>query len=87
MLQISSADEKLHRYLSPDPHVMEGVLDEDGFYKTGDLVRREGSDYFMLGRASQDSKSFPPSILLHSLPALSSPHVEFIRKILTTYGE
>lgn len=38
---------------------MEGVFDEGGFYKTGDLFRREGSDYFMLGRASQDSKSFP----------------------------
>ncbi|PGH31972.1 hypothetical protein GX50_05237 [[Emmonsia] crescens] len=28
--------------------------DADGFYKTGDLARREGSNYFILGRASID---------------------------------
>ncbi|KAB8262594.1 hypothetical protein BDV32DRAFT_147515 [Aspergillus pseudonomiae] len=42
------------RYLSPNPEVMRGVFDSDGFYKTGDLARLEGGYLYIHGRASQD---------------------------------
>ena len=51
---------------------MNGVFDSKDFYKTGDLARREGSNYFILGRVSQDetvhtrsSRSFEAFISLH----------------------
>ena len=42
------------RYVSKDPKTMDGVFDDQGFFKTGDLARRKGSNYTILGRASQD---------------------------------
>ena len=33
---------------------MEGVFDGDGYYLSGDIAKREGSNYFILGRDSQD---------------------------------
>lgn len=36
---------------------MDGVFDDDGFYKTGDLARREGDEYYILGRASIDGET------------------------------
>ena len=34
--------------------MMRGVFDDEGYYKTGDLVRRKKLDYFVLGRLSED---------------------------------
>ena len=39
-------------------------MDEDGYFKTGDIARREGDFYFILGRASVDSKSLSSSSCL-----------------------
>lgn len=42
------------RYLDDDAATTES-FDADGFFKTGDIGRREGANYFILGRASIDS--------------------------------
>ena len=42
------------RYVSKDPKTMDGVFDDQGYFKTGDLARRKGPNYVILGRASQD---------------------------------
>ena len=39
-----------------DAEATEKAHDEDGYFKTGDIARREGDKYFILGRASVDSK-------------------------------
>ncbi|KAF4213868.1 hypothetical protein CNMCM5878_009930 [Aspergillus fumigatiaffinis] len=45
----------MKKYLSSDPHAMEGVFDSEGFYKTGDLGSiGPNREIFVLGRASQD---------------------------------
>ncbi|KAF4238093.1 hypothetical protein CNMCM8980_002213 [Aspergillus fumigatiaffinis] len=45
----------MKKYLSSDPHAMEGVFDSEGFYKTGDLGSiGPNREIFILGRASQD---------------------------------
>lgn len=48
-----------------DPIATINAFTPDGYYKTGDIARREGEYYFILGRASVDSKSesfcFSPS--------------------------
>ena len=46
----------MSRYLF-DPEATRMSLDSDGFFKTGDIARREGDFYFILGRASVDSTS------------------------------
>lgn len=39
------------------------VFDERGYFKTGDIGRREGDYWFILGRASMDSKHpFLPNV-------------------------
>jgi acyl-CoA synthetase (AMP-forming)/AMP-acid ligase II len=53
------------RYLF-NPRATADAFDENGYYKTGDIGRREGEYYFIMGRASVDSKSI-------SLHDLSSP--------------
>lgn len=35
-------------------------MDENGYFKTGDIARREGKYYFIMGRASIDSKCWSP---------------------------
>ena len=47
----------LYRYLF-DSEATKKSLDPDGYFKTGDIARREGDFYFILGRASVDSKSY-----------------------------
>lgn len=37
-----------------DPEATKNAHDSDGWYKTGDIARREGSFYFIVGRASVD---------------------------------
>ena len=37
-------------------------MDGDGYFKTGDIARREGDFYFILGRASVDSKGLHTSL-------------------------
>ncbi|KAJ9616417.1 hypothetical protein H2200_000135 [Cladophialophora chaetospira] len=37
-----------------DPEATKNALDTDGYFKTGDIARREGKHYFILGRASID---------------------------------
>lgn len=44
------------RYLD-DPRATEDAFDPDGYYGSGDIARREGEYYFILGRASIDSES------------------------------
>lgn len=41
------------KYLG-DPEATARAHDEDGYFKTGDIVRREGKYYFITGRASMD---------------------------------
>ena len=45
-----------------NPHATLASFDENGYYKTGDKGRREGSYFFILGRASIDSELYlePP---------------------------
>lgn len=43
------------RYLY-DPVATAAAFTPDGYYKTGDIARREGNYYFILGRASIDSE-------------------------------
>lgn len=38
-----------------DPKATTAAFTPDGFYKTGDIARKEGDYYFILGRASIDS--------------------------------
>lgn len=54
----------LSRYLF-DREATIKSMDENGFFKTGDIARREGKYYFILGRASIDSK-FLMAIQKHS---------------------
>lgn len=43
-----------------DPKVMDGVFDDDGYFLTGDIAKREGANYLILGRDSQDgTKALP----------------------------
>jgi malonyl-CoA/methylmalonyl-CoA synthetase len=51
----------MHRYLH-EPEVTAASFRDDGFFKTGDIARREGSYYFIMGRASVDSESFNPNM-------------------------
>lgn len=44
-----------HRYLF-DSEATRNSLDEEGYFKTGDIARREGKYYFIMGRASIDSE-------------------------------
>lgn len=37
-----------------DPEATMAALDKDGYFKTGDIARKEGNFYFILGRASID---------------------------------
>lgn len=43
------------RYLSTSSQT-QNPFDSEGWYRTGDIARREGDFYFILGRASIDSK-------------------------------
>lgn len=49
------------RYVN-DPEATAAAHTSDGYYKTGDIGRREGKYYFILGRASVDSRSFTLTI-------------------------
>lgn len=41
------------KYLADEPATRD-ILDEEGYFKTGDIARREGDFYFIQGRASVD---------------------------------
>lgn len=41
------------KYLG-DPSATSAAHDADGYFKTGDIARREGKYYYIIGRASQD---------------------------------
>lgn len=43
------------RYLD-DPGATADAFDADGYYRSGDIARREGDYYFILGRSSIDSE-------------------------------
>lgn len=46
------------RYAS-DPEATKAAHDENGYFKTGDIARRKGRWYFIMGRASIDSEFLP----------------------------
>lgn len=46
------------RYISPQPGIMENVLDSEAFFRTGDLGRMEDDIVYLLGRASQDGNKY-----------------------------
>lgn len=52
---MGSTDNKRVRYID-DPKATREVFTDDGYYRTGDIARRAGQYYFILGRASIDSK-------------------------------
>jgi len=41
------------RYIN-DPEATRKAFDKDGFFTTGDIARKEGDHYFIVGRASVD---------------------------------
>lgn len=43
----------VYSYLG-DEEATKSAFDDEGFYKTGDIVRRVGNQYFYEGRASCD---------------------------------
>ncbi len=45
----------MNRYIDDAKATLEAFT-EDGYYRTGDIARREGKYYFILGRASIDSE-------------------------------
>lgn len=46
------------RYLF-DEDATAAAHDSEGYYKTGDIARREGKYYWIMGRASVDSTYYP----------------------------
>ncbi|KAK5313091.1 hypothetical protein LTR70_007783 [Exophiala xenobiotica] len=66
------------RYLD-DQVATTNVHDENGFFKTGDIARREGKYYFILGRASLDiikSGGYKISALEIEREVLALPYIE-----------
>lgn len=59
-----------------DENATSNAFDGDGYFKSGDIARKEGDYYFILGRASVDSKSAPlfpsPSAPSHGFEMKSS---------------
>lgn len=65
------------KYLD-DPESTEKAHNKDGYFKTGDIARREGKYYFILGRASLDiikSGGYKISALDIERELLSLPYV------------
>jgi malonyl-CoA/methylmalonyl-CoA synthetase len=56
-----------HRRYLFDEEATRNALDGDGYFKTGDIARREGKHYFILGRASIDSE--PAQVACTAVPA------------------
>jgi len=54
-----------------DETATKNAFDEDGFYKTGDLVRRVGACYFFEGRVDSDCMNPPPAQLWKFLGGVS----------------
>lgn len=50
-----------------NPTATAAAFTPDGFYKTGDIARREGDYFFILGRASIDSKHTLTPLLIIKL--------------------
>lgn len=61
------------RYIN-DPEATAKAFTEDGYYRTGDIARRQGDYYFILGRASIDSN--PPHFLIHRTQSLTYPVIK-----------
>lgn len=62
-----------------DEEATRNAFDEDGYYKTGDIARREGDNYFIMGRASVDiikSGGYKISALDIERECLGLPYVE-----------
>lgn len=67
----------MKRYLK-DPEATRNAHDEEGWYRTGDIARREGAFYFIVGRASVDiikSGGYKISALDVEREALKLPYV------------
>ena len=68
----------MSRYLFDDAATA-AAHDKDGFFKTGDIARREGKYYFILGRASLDiikSGGYKISALDIEREILALPYIE-----------
>lgn len=66
------------RYIFDD-EATAAAHDENGYFKTGDIARREGKYYFILGRASQDiikSGGYKISALDIEREVLGLPYIE-----------
>jgi acyl-CoA synthetase (AMP-forming)/AMP-acid ligase II len=46
---------RCNRYIN-DVEATKKVFDKDGYFTTGDIARREGDCYFIVGRASVDGE-------------------------------
>ena len=67
-----------YRYLDDEP-ATRAAHDENGFFKTGDIARRQGKYYFILGRASLDiikSGGYKISALEIEREMLALPYIE-----------
>lgn len=67
-----------NRYVS-DPVATQKSHDEKGYFKTGDIARREGGNYFIMGRASVDiikSGGYKISALDIERECLGLPYIE-----------
>lgn len=80
------------RYISDDRATRE-AHDSDGYFKTGDIARRSGQYYFILGRASLDiikSGGYKISALDIERDILSLPYVSEVMVVGVTdeeYGQ
>jgi malonyl-CoA/methylmalonyl-CoA synthetase len=77
------------KYLK-DPEATAKAHDEDGFFRTGDIARREGKYYWIVGRASMDiikSGGYKISALDIEREILSLPYVSEVMVIGVTDEE
>lgn len=52
--RVLTTDQHMFSKYLHDPEATANAHDEDGFFRTGDIARREGKYYYIVGRASLD---------------------------------
>ncbi|KAJ5919116.1 acetyl-CoA synthetase-like protein [Penicillium verhagenii] len=58
-----------------DEEATKAAFDEEGYFKTGDVVRRDGKQYIFLGRGSSDLSVLEMEQRLLNLPYVTEAHV------------